>query len=159
MPGGNGFFPPVAYSPLWAALAAVLLLALAAFYILVPLLTRQTRAPEPEPEMDLSWMPVDVPALREKYEVLISEVEAAHRSGALSARAAHQRLSLLLRLFAYESSGIRAPHMTLAELREARNSPLSDAVAKLYPGEFEATPRGTVQDAAEVARRLVHTWS
>ncbi|MCY7325323.1 MAG: hypothetical protein LH605_04240 [Microbacteriaceae bacterium] len=157
MPGGNGFFPPVAYSPLWAALAIVILFALAAFYVVVPLLTRQARVEEPE--VDVSWMPVDVPALRGKYEVLISEVEAAHRSGELSLRAAHQRLSLLLRLFAYESSGIRAPHMTLADLREARNTPLSDAVAKLYPGEFEAVERGSVQDAAEVARRMVHSWS
>lgn len=157
MPGGNGFFPPVAYSPLWAALAVVILLVLAAFHIVVPLLTRQARVEEPE--VDVSWMPVDVPALRGKYEALISEVEAAHRSGELSVRAAHQRLSLLLRLFAYESSGIRAPHMTLAELRDGRDTPLSDAVAKLYPGEFEAVERGSVLDAAEVARRMVHTWS
>lgn len=157
MPGGNGFFPPVAYSPLWAALAVAILLMLAAFYIVVPLLTRQPRVAEPE--ADLSWMPVDVPALRGKYDVLISEVEAAHRGGELSIRAAHQRLSLLLRLFAYESTGIRAPHMTLAELREGSNTPLSDAVARLYPGEFEAVERGSVLDAAEVARRVVHTWS
>ncbi|GAB3143522.1 hypothetical protein [Marisediminicola antarctica] len=157
MPGGNGFFPPVAYSPLWAALAVVILLVLAAFYIVVPLLTRQARVEEPE--VDVSWMPVDVPALRGKYEVLISEVEASHRLGELSVRAAHQRLSLLLRLFAYESSGIRAPHMTLAELREGRDTPLSDAVAKLYPGEFEAIERGSVLDAAEVARRMVYSWN
>ena len=157
MSGGNGFFPPVAYSPLWAALAVVVLLVLAAFYIVVPLLTRQARVEAPD--VDVSWMPVDVPALRGKYEVLISEVETAHRGGELSVRASHQRLSLLLRLFAYESTGIRAPHMTLAELRDGRDTPLSDAVAQLYPGEFEAVERGSVRDAAEVARRMVYSWS
>lgn len=160
MPTGNGLFPPVQYSPVWAVLALVVVLALVAFYLLVPYLTRSREAPAGE--IDTSWLPVDVPALRGKYEQLITDVETAHNRGELSLRAAHQRLSLVLRLFAYETSGIRAPQMTLGELRELRDAravPLTDAVARLYPGAFEAIERGTMVEAADVARRVVHSWS
>ena len=159
---GNGLFPPVQYSPLWGVLAVVVVLALAAFYVLVPYLTRSREARAPAPEIDASWLPIDVSALRGKYEQLITDVETAYNRGELSLRAAHQRLSLVLRLFAYETSGIRAPQMTLGELRELRDAraiPLSDAVAKLYPGAFEAIERGTMVEAADVARRVVHLWS
>lgn len=162
MPTGNGLFPPVQYSPLWGMLALLVVLALAAFYVLVPYLTRSRETAAPEPEPDTSWLPIDATALRSKYEQLITDVEAAHNRGELSLRAAHQRLSLVLRLFAYETSGIRAPQMTLGELRELRDAravPLTAAVAKLYPGAFEAIERGSMVEAADVARRVVHSWS
>ena len=157
MPGGNGFFPPVQYSPLWGLLAAGILLLIVLFYVLVPWFTRDRR---PRSSAGTAWMPfapeID---LRTKYNALIGEVEESHRRGELSARASHQKLSLLLRYFVYESSGLRAPQMTLTELRGTPAVPLAEAVEKLYPGAFSSRGHGSVHEAAETARRVVFSWS
>lgn len=158
MPGGsNGFFPPVNYSPGWIALALGLLVLLAAFYILVPVLTRATSSERPPSDID--WMPDAGPGLQRKYLDLIDEVRESHHRGELGVRAAHQRLSLLLRFFAYESSGIRAPQMTLADLRRGQVTPLAAAVERLYPGAFREVERGSVDDAAAMAKRVIETWN
>lgn len=157
MPGAeNGFFPPVDYSGWWVALAVAIIAVIIAFFVLVPLLTR-ARERQPEP-VDTSWIPAPV-SIREKYVELIGEVEQSHRRGELTIRGAHQRLSMLLRFFAYESSGIDAPQMTLADLRETRATPLSDAVARLYPGAFREVERGSVDEASDMARRVVQSWN
>lgn len=157
MPGAeNGFFPPVDYSGWWIVLALGIVAVIIAFYVVVPILTR-ARETQPEP-VDTGWIPSPV-SIREKYVDLIDEVEASHRRGELTIRASHQRLSMLLRFFAYESSGINAPQMTLADLRQTRATPLSDAVARLYPGAFREVERGSVDEAAGMAKRVVQSWN
>ncbi|MFP7832952.1 hypothetical protein [Marisediminicola sp. LYQ134] len=151
------FFPPVTFSPWWGVLAATLVALVIAFYIVVPLLTRAPRRAHDDAAVPEFVMP-DVP-LSEKYGDLIAEVEADHRAGRVSSRAAHQRLSLLVRYFAFESTGMRAPTMTLADLRDAQSPELSDAVERLYPGAFAAIEGGSVAEAAEHARRVVKPWN
>lgn len=158
MPGDSrGFFPPVDYSPGWIVLAILVLVVLTAFYVLVPLLTR-ARSRESVPT-DIDWMPAAGPTLQRKYVDLIEEVRESHHRGELGVRASHQRLSLLLRFFAYESSGVRAPQMTLADLRTRQLTPLGDAVERLYPGAFREIERGSVDEAAAMAKRVVDTWN
>ncbi|WP_165069055.1 hypothetical protein [Marisediminicola senii] len=151
-------FPPVTYSPWWTVLAIGILLLIATFVVVVLVMTR---TPPPEPHTgDASWIPDIRPEeVREKYLALIADVDDAHRRGELDAREAHQRLSMLLRFFAYESRGIRAPQMTLADLREARVTPLSEAVARLYPDSFAEVLTGSVTEATAMAKRVVHTWN
>ena len=78
--------------------------------------------------------------------------------GELGIREAHQRLSQLVRFHAYETSGVRAPQMTLADLRENDLTSLGDAVESLYPGAFDRIDRADVAEAAETARRVVRAW-
>ncbi len=153
----RGFFPPVDYSPGWIALAILVLVLLVAFYVAVPLMTRP-RSPEPAPT-DLDWMPDAGPTLRDKYIDLVDDVSASHHRGELGVRESHQRLSQLLRFFAYEVSGVRAPQMTLADLRTNRLTPLGDAVERLYPGAFREIERGSVDEAAAMAKRVIDTWN
>ncbi|MBC7723637.1 MAG: hypothetical protein H7146_02670 [Burkholderiaceae bacterium] len=158
MPGGNGFFPPVTYPFGWTALAVLLVVAVAAFYVAIWCFTRARDTP-PQTATDLGWLTGErQEALRTKYTTQIEAIESAHRDGSLTARAAHQQLSLLLRFFAFESTGVRAPSMTLSDLRERRQLPLASAVEKLYPGAFDAVEHGSVPEAADTARRVVSSW-
>ena len=78
MPDGNGFFPPVGYSPVWNLVALGIVLGLAAFYVGVYFLTRQRKAQEPpEPGTDSAEPTLD---LQERYL-------HPHRRGARSSHA------------------------------------------------------------------------
>ena len=39
----------------------------------------------------------------------------------------------------FEARGVRAPYMTLADLRRTRHTPLADTIEGYYPGAFSGT--------------------
>ena len=80
-------------------------------------------------------------------------------AGLLSARQSHRELSLLVRKFARDVTGVDAPRMTLAELHRHPLASTADAVSRIYPGEFGLEPLPAVSDSAETARQAVRQWS
>jgi hypothetical protein len=157
MPGVDGYFPPVQYSPIWILIGLALILVVIAWIVFVLVFTR--RRPQPAPTADpLAGLPLDPLALQASYVSLIDEVAMAHANGTLDFRQSHQRLSLLVRQFAGETRGIRASYMTLEDLRALRLTPLSSTVGELYPGAFSAQETGSVDEAVARARRLVREW-
>ena len=155
MPDGE-FFPPVQYLPWWGLLGFLILVVVVAWYVWVFVSTRASKAhKEPAPERVYRPSPE---AVRAHYVNLIAETRASHASGTLDRREAHHQLSLLLRSYVDEREGVRTLHMTLKDLRTTPFTPLSDAVARLYPGAFSADYPGTVDQAAAEAQRLVTSW-
>ncbi|MEY2849909.1 MAG: hypothetical protein RI885_2576 [Actinomycetota bacterium] len=153
---GEGFFPPVTHSIWWTVLAVAILLAFAVYAAVVLFATRRRERSSPDGPL---WMPPTSDELRYKYLNLISEVETANARGELGIRQAHQRLSQLLRFHAFEASGVRAPQMTLTDLRSEQLTSLTDAVEQLYPGAFAEIERGGVAQSADLARRVVRSWT
>ncbi|MFF1383117.1 hypothetical protein ACFVWT_06120 [Arthrobacter sp. NPDC058288] len=176
MGNDSGFYGPLEYSA-WLPWTGVgLLLLVAAWLAYVVLSTRQRpvqsaaapSAPPPNPS-----------SLKREYLRRIDGVAADAAAGRLSARASHQALSLLIRSFVRDVTGIDAPRMTLAELNQQNIPTAALAVSSLYPAEFGPAPRDTepraielrapeprapeprdsVAIAAETAREVVRTWN
>ena len=155
MPDGE-FIPPVQYLPWWGLLGGLLLVLVVAWYVFVLWSTRKSRVP-PRAGSTMPFGP-DVAVIRTRYLGLIDETRAAYAKGDLPDREAYHQLSTLLRSYVEEREGTRTVTMTLKELRRTRFTPLSDAVARLYPGEFSPDHAGTVAQAIDQARGLVVTW-
>ena len=160
MPGGE-FFPPVQYQPWWGLLGFVILVAVVAWWVYIALSTRKSRVPAE----DVQGAPrgATVGLIRERYLGLIDETRAAHAKGELADREAIHQLSMLLRSYVEEREGMRTVTMTLKDLRGTRLTPLSEAVARLYPGAFgpdaeQLRNSGTVAQAIDDARGLVTSW-
>ncbi len=151
------FFPPVQYTPIWPILALGIVVLIVAWFVLVLRFTRERRVQGP---VDLDWMPAaDTERLRGRYLDLIGDIETAYARGDTDARAAHQRLSMLVRSFAFEASGMRAQQMTLADLRRSHATRLVDAVEGFYPTSFSTVEHGSVAVASDSARRVVISWN
>ena len=155
MPGGE-FLPPVQYAPWWGLLGFLILVVLIAWFVWVFVSTRASKARSAEAPQQVFRPSAE--AVRAHYLGMIGETRAAHASGTLDRREAHHQLSLLLRSYVEEREGVRTIHMTLKELRTTPLTPLSDAVARLYPGAFSADYPGSVDEAADEAQRLVTAW-
>lgn len=155
MPDGE-FIPPVQYLPWWGLIGFVLLVAVVGWYVYLFMSTRKSRVPvAAAPQPTFAAAPE---MIRARYLDLIGETRTAHAAGQLSVREAHHQLSLLLRSYVAEREGIQTVQMTLKDLRKTELTPLSDAVARLYPGAFSADYNGTVGQAADEAQRLVSSW-
>ena len=103
--------------------------------------------------------PSDIQSLKAAYLLRIDAVEAEAAAGLLTTRASHQELSLLVRKFARDVTGVDAPRMTLAELDSHPLPAAANAVGRLYPGEFGAEPLPPLARSAETARQAVRSWN
>lgn len=147
-------YGPVQYMPWWVAgmliLVGLVLLTTAVWALTRP---RGILAPPPPPPPF-----VDPMAVKYKYLGLIDEVAAEHDRGDLTPRALSQRLSLVLRFFAHETTGVQAEVMTLEDLQDAELPYVHHAVANYYPASFQRVARHDPPAAIELARKVVSTW-
>ncbi|HEY9495527.1 MAG TPA: hypothetical protein VIR15_11795 [Intrasporangium sp.] len=151
-----GFYAPDAYSGRWFWIGVALLAVVLAWYVWVWWSTRSRPITIP-PRIT----PDRLTRLRADYARQIDLVVAQAEGGVITQRRAHQQVSVLVRHFVQEVSGIHAPTMTLTDLTSsgARLSPVSRVVGALYPGEFAPRATETVAGAALVAKEVVARWS
>ena len=154
----RGFFGPAQYERfvLYVVVGVLLLALVAGWYVFV---VRFSRTRIPRPVVAGATKPADLRLLKVKYSSMIDEVEAEHRAGRLTERAVAGRLSLLLRFFVFETSGVDAHVMTLSDLRVARLPAVTGAVEGFYPPAFRQQTDGDADSAVETAREVVRSWS
>lgn len=151
-----GFYAPDPYAARWLWIGIGVLVLVAAWYVWVWRSTRERPVVVP-PRVT----PDRLTRLRADYTRQIDLVLGRAATGEISPRRAHQQLSVLVRHFVQEVSGIDAPTMTLTELtaRGPRLTPVSEVVGTLYPGEFGPRETATLDGAGTVAKQVVARWS
>ncbi|POH58841.1 hypothetical protein [Arthrobacter glacialis] len=155
MPTDATFYAPVGYSPWWPLAGAAILILCLGWFAWV---WNSTRAGAQAGVPDFV-APRNPNSVRAKYWALISSIEENHDAGTLSARAAHLELSMAVRTFVHEMTGLKTQRMTLAQLREHQLPLVADAVELYYPGEFAAhSEHLTVAGSAASARNVVGSW-
>jgi hypothetical protein len=155
MQADGGLIGPLQYSGAWMWAGFALLAVALGWYCFVFLSTRQRRPAAAAP----FTTPSDLQGLKETYLQRIDAVAADARAGLLSSRESHQKLSLLVRTFARDVTGVDAPRMTLAELEGYPLPGIAEAVRRIYPGEFGMEPLPPVPQSAETARQAVGQWN
>lgn len=151
-----GFYAPDPYADRWLWVGVGVLAVIVAWYGWVWWSTRVRKVVVP-PRIT----PDRLTRLRADYARQIDVVVARAQAGEISQRRAHQQLSVLVRHFVQEVSGIRAPTMTLTDLNASggRLTPVSEVVGVLYPGEFAPVEARTLGGAATVAKAVVARWT
>ena len=101
----------------------------------------------------------DITRLQEKYLSMLSELEEKYSDKKLSNKAVHQKLSYLVRFFAYEVNGHRVDTLTLADLEKSRYENLTKAVRLYYPAEFAKFQESDVATSMALAREVIQKWN
>lgn len=157
MPADDGLIGTADYATGWLVLAIVLLVAVVLWNVGVAWWGRPHRRPDEAPA------PPAPSGLRERYLALIDEIEADQAAGRLTLRAAHQRLSTVVRAYVGEVTGRPTETMTLRQLRESDLPMLVAVVELVYPPEFgpgEDRPDDELPRALDRARAVVEaSWS
>jgi hypothetical protein len=117
-----------------------------------------TRRPAPVPQF-VGSLPELTITVRERYLGRIDDVARRYSEGDVGFSEAHHELSALVRSFAAEARGIRAPFMTLDDLRHTPHRELAETVEGLYPGAFSGSTTGSIGEATHRASELVRTWN
>lgn len=164
----DDFYGPVSYSPLLLALAwglVALAVACAGWVVWQLFLKgRKRAAAAPPPPPQVRPAPVRATDIRASYLERIEQIGAAHRSGRLSDRTAHQQLSGAVRSFVSEASGVPVNRFTLADLRASLDTqpalrPVAEFVAELYSPSFARDANREVAESVRDALEVVQRWS
>jgi hypothetical protein len=150
------FYGPLQYASLWGWAGVGLLVLVAAWYAVVFAATRTPRGAEARRRPAKL---TDLAGLKAAYLQRIDDVEKDAAAGQRSARDSHQEISLLLRKFVRDATGVDAPRMTHADLAEHPLPAAASAVGQLYPAEFGPEPLPSVAGSAAAARRAVQSWN
>lgn len=156
MQADPGFYGPLQYGPAWMWAGVALLALVAAWYGVVLAATRRPR------EAHAVHRPArltDLAALKAAYLQRIDDVERDAAAGTRSARGSHQEISLLLRKFVRDATGVDAPRMTQSDLAGHPLPAAAAAVGALYPAAFGPDPVPPVASSAAAARRAVQAWN
>ncbi|MDQ0768876.1 hypothetical protein QF031_001625 [Pseudarthrobacter defluvii] len=159
MQADPGFFGPLQYSPGWVWCGAALLALVAGWYVYVLATTRTATRPASGSSGPDRAALTDLPALKAAYLQRIHDAEHAAAAGSLDARHAHQEISLLLRAFVRDATGVDATRMTHQDLARHPLPAAADAVQALYPAEFSPGPLPSVAASAARASAAVRAWS
>ena len=154
MQADPAYYGPLPYSPLWMWCGAALLALVAGWFVFV----FATTPPDPKPKRTHTAL-TDLPALKAAYLQRINDVEVDAAGGHLTAREAHQELSLLLRGFVRDATGVDATRMTQQDLARHPLPAAAAVVAVLYPAEFGPDPLPHVGTSAALACEAVRAWT
>lgn len=154
MQADPGIIGPLPYSQGWMWAGLALLAVVLGWYCFVFLSTRPAPAQPPR-----FTPPSDINDLKEAYVQRIDAVASDAAAGQLTAREAHLELSLLVRSFARDVTGVDAPRLTLAELHRHPLPGVAEVIGRIYPGEFGLEPLPPVAQSAGTARQAVWQWN
>ena len=156
MQADPGFYPPLQYSPWWVWAGIALLALVAGWYVFIFAATRRRPL---ETAAGRHTALTDLPALKAAYLQRIDDAERRAAEGRLSLRATHQEISILLRSFIRDATGVDALRMTRDDLAQHPLPAAAEAVDALYPGEFGPEPLPSASAAAARAREVVGAWN
>ncbi|WP_285245297.1 hypothetical protein [Pseudarthrobacter sp. fls2-241-R2A-127] len=156
MQADPGFYGPLPYNPAWVWCGAAILALVAGWYAYLWWSTRAAPTSLAAPTRPAL---TDLPALKAAYLQRIQDVDRDAAAGTLEARAAHQQISLLLRGFVRDATGVDATRMTQQDLAQHPLPAAADAVEALYPAEFGPGPLASVGASAARAAAAVRTWN
>ncbi|WP_374945395.1 hypothetical protein [Agreia sp.] len=145
--------PPIGYGYGWLVIGILIVVLVIATILLILVVRARGRDASPQP-----MRTGGLAGVKAEYHERVSGIEAEYVAGRLSVRAAHQRLSAVVRGFGQAVSGIDAPMMTLTELQGTALPTVTAAVAEYYPASFESADRSEISSAVVQARQVIESW-
>ena len=151
---------PFSYSTLpIIILASVVIVSLIAL-ITVILIRKRMKAPVKVKKEEIPVFRLkSKESAQKEYLAKIAVVEQQYNSGAMDARAAHQELSAIVRMFVHDLTGINAQNFSLNELKAHNIYQISSLIENFYAPEFaERSEKETAQSIQE-AREVILRWN
>ena len=115
------------------------------------------RQPKPVP-VPVAPPPVAIDVLKTKYLNLLRKLEAQFSDGSIDLRTAYQKMSLIIRNFVFEATGIKVQNYTLDDIRAAKLTSLEALVEEYYSPEFARMSEGDFYASMNKTGKVIEQW-
>ena len=136
----------------------ILITLVAVIYILVRFI-KSRKSKRKMTAKALLWTKPDMERLKKEYLAKLERIESAFEADPTSIRPTYEKMSKLIRSFAYNATGIEVQKYTLYEIRLANMNALADLVEEYYEPEFDRISEGDARDSLKKTKRMIAEWN
>ena len=149
------------YSPWPLTIAAIALVAATLILIAMILyrIFRNKKEGKKNTIKAILWTRPDLEKLKQEYLARLNHIEMDFDSDKTQIRAAYEKMSVLIRDFAYKATGIEVMKYSLSEIKQTELSALSDLIEEYYEPEFDKISAGDVKESIERTRKVITQWN
>jgi hypothetical protein len=148
-------FGPQPYSSVWLWWAALLSVAVIAWYAGVFVWTL--------PSHRLRRIPVvrrvHARLIRNRFARCVQGIADEHRAGRRSAPEACAAISRTVRSFLHQATGVRAQYLHVGAMADSNVAAAAPLLARLGDGQFNAEAQVDVAEVSAQARELIRSWT
>lgn len=101
----------------------------------------------------------DVNSIKYKYLNQLNELEKNLIDGNIDNRKAYQELSMLIRLFVYELTGMKLQTYSLKEIEKLNIPVLYELMYEYYNPEFSKVSKGNIKASIEKTKGVIEKWN
>lgn len=102
--------------------------------------------------------PEQIAHIKGKYLHELGRIESDFSANKLNHRAAYQKMSVCIRKFVYEVTGIKVQHYTLSDIRRLNMPMLETLIIDYYTPEFSRMSAGDVRSSINKTKRVIEGW-
>lgn len=101
----------------------------------------------------------DINSIKYQYLNKLNDLERALDSKEITSRKAYQELSMLIRLFVYELTGLEVQSCTLKDIKKLDIPVLYELIKEYYDPEFSKISRGNIKASIEKTKEVISRWN
>jgi hypothetical protein len=145
------------YSPWPLTIAAIALVAVTLILIAMILyrIFRNKKEGKKNTIKAILWTRPDLDKLKQEYRARLNHIEMEFDSDKTQIRSAYEKMSVLIRDFAYKATGIEVIKYSLSEIKQTELSALSDLIEEYYEPEFARETRTDARQSILKTRMLI----
>lgn len=101
----------------------------------------------------------DMKSIKNKYLAQLEAIKQELWKEQITTRQAYQKMSLCIRQFVYEATGIQVQNYTLQDIRQLQMPGLEALIAEYYAPEFAVISFGDSNASLEKTKRAIELWN
>ena len=149
---------PFSYSMIPMIVVGILV-ALYGIYLIISILQKQPKKKTATPVPKKIISPADIRTIKSKYLAELENIKQALWTQQISTRDAYQKMSLCIRHFVYEVTGIQVQNCTLEDIKGLHMPGLESLIAEYYAPEFAMTSMSDSAASLERTKRVIELWN
>ena len=149
---------PFSYSMIPMIVVGILV-ALYGIYLIVSILQKQPKKKIATAVPKKIISPADIRTIKSKYLAELENIKQALWTQQISTRDAYQKMSLCIRHFVYEVTGIQVQNCTLQDIRQLHMPGLEALITEYYAPEFATISIGDSAAGLETTKRVIELFN
>lgn len=101
----------------------------------------------------------DIAKIKLRYIEKLEKIKSGLYNKELTAREAYQRMSMCIRKFVYEVTGIKVQNYTLEDIRQLNMPVLEELIMEYYIPEFAIESIDNSVESIEKTKRAIEKWN
>lgn len=127
--------------------------------ILVSFLKKYIKIPKKQQSVYNYYVTKDIYTIKYEYLNKLNMLESELDGGMITSRKAYQELSMTIRLFVYELTGVEVQSYTLKEIKKLNIPVLYELIKEYYDPEFSKLSKGNIKLSIDKTRGVIQRWN